>query len=118
MEDPRPVCPGHDELMKIAFETRRDVQHLTDTVNKFMSLIESTGDRVRYLEINGAKISQDNAANIKELDKRVEETEQFMDSHIAAAKETSKIAAIIAGTISTLGVIIGIAISLILWGKP
>jgi hypothetical protein len=48
---------------------------------------------------------------------RVDTLEGFKDGHTAAEKETSKIAAIVAGVISTFGVLIGIGIAIFSGGR-
>lgn len=119
-EEPRThiICQGHEELRDIALGTRNDVKHLTETVQRFITQLEGLELRVWTLEMNGAKISQDNAAGLKELCKRVDEIETFVSGHAAASREASKIAAIIAGGISITSTIISIAVSLYFWGKP
>jgi hypothetical protein len=110
-------CAGHEELRDIALGTRNDVKHLQESVSKFMLSIESHEIRVRYLEINGAKISQENAIGLKDVVDRVDVLEGFKDGHQAAEKETSKLAAIVAGIISTVGVLIGIGIAVFSGGR-
>lgn len=75
-------------------------------------------DRVRYLEVNGAHISQDNANNVHILVGRVDVLEGFVIDHDAQVKQSAKIAGIVAGIIATIGVIVTIAISLYYWGRP
>jgi hypothetical protein len=83
-----------------------------------MNQLDNHESRLRYLEINGAKISQDNAIGLKEISARVDCLEEFTNGHDAAAKESGKIAAIIAGIVSIAGTLIGIGISVWAWGRP
>ncbi|CAK0771207.1 hypothetical protein CCP3SC15_420012 [Gammaproteobacteria bacterium] len=70
-EEQRLVCNGHQELREIALETRNDVRHMTDEIRMYMQRKdreeEALKARVAYLELNGAKISQENAANIVKI---------------------------------------------------
>lgn len=117
MEGDRPLCVGHEELRDIALGTRNDVKHLQESVTQFMASIESHESRLRYLEINGAKISQDTAAGLRDVMGRVDILEGFKDGHNAAEKETSKIAAIVAGVISAIGAVVGVLVSMFSGGQ-
>lgn len=132
-----------ETIKTISLVTQNDVKHLNENVQRFIAQMEDHEGRIRYLEINGAKISQQNANNIKDLtvrvdclevqgtklaqdnaneirdlSKRVDTCEGFVESHQAAARETGKIAAIIAGIVSIVGTLIGTAIAIYAWGKP
>ncbi len=109
-------CAGHEELRDIALGTRNDVKHLQETIVQFMQFVNDHEARVRSLEIHGAKISQDNAEVLKSVVGRVDVLEGFKDGHAAAERETSKLAAIVAGGISTCGAVVSILLSLF-WGR-
>jgi len=75
-------------------------------------------ERVRYLEQNGAKISQENAKGLAVVAGRVDVLEGFVTVHDAQVKQSAKIAGIVAGIIATIGVLVTIGVSLYYWGKP
>lgn len=117
MSEERIMCAGHEELRDIALGTRNDVKHLQETIVQFMQFVNDHESRVRSLEIHGAKISQENAEGLKLVVDRVDTLEGFKDGHNAAERETSKIAAIVAGVISSIGVLIGIVIAVFSGGQ-
>jgi hypothetical protein len=111
------VCTGHEELRDIALGTRNDVKHLNEAVQRFIAQMENHEGRIREIEIQGSKISQDNSETIREISKRVDTVEEFVDGHRAAAAETSKIAAIVAGVVSTVCTVIGVVLSIWFTGR-
>ena len=113
MDDKRSgTCTGHDELKVIAIETRKDIQHLNVTMQDYVRILTKCEERVRHLEINGAGISQKNAADLIELEKRVDDVESNFDVIKGAEKQAGKIAALVAFLIS-----LGIGVITIFWGK-
>lgn len=114
---PVPVNKELRDIRDIAIGTRSDISHLREELQRFMNQLDNHESRLRYLEINGAKISQDNAIGLKEISVRVDCLEEFANGHKAATQESGKIAAIIAGIISITGTLIGIGISLWAWGR-
>lgn len=77
-DDTRPIaaaCQGHEELRDIALETRNDVKHLTEELRHYMARKDHQDElmdsRITYLELNGAKISQENRVNVAALTERV-----------------------------------------------
>lgn len=111
------VCKGHDELRTMVIQTQIKLDHISLQITDLLQKLEESDERVRHLQIYGAKISQDNAEDIKELTKRMEGAESFIDGHKAASDEAAKIAAMISGSISAAGVVVGIIATWLLWGK-
>jgi len=115
MADERTVtCSGHDELREIAVETRKDIQYLNITIQDLIKLLRQCDERIRYLEANGANISQKNAKDLTNLEKRVDVVESNFDVIKGAEKHAGKVAALVAGIVS----LIVAAVSLIIqWLK-
>jgi predicted nuclease with TOPRIM domain len=138
-----PVVSDLEAIKTISLVTQNDVKHLNENVQRFISQMENHEDRIRYLEINGAKISQKNATDIKDLSVRVDCLEvsgtklaqdntseireisrqvdlcqDFIEGQKAANAQTGKIAAIIAGIVSVVGTLVGTAIAIYAWGRP
>ncbi len=108
----------HDILVvivtkQIAMQDSIDV--FQDAQAFFNSHIE---ERVRYLEVNGAQISQDNSKTLSLVTGRVDVLEGFVTVHDAQVQQSAKIAGIVAGIIATIGVIVTILVSVFYWGKP
>jgi CHASE3 domain sensor protein len=62
-------------------------------------------ERVRDLEVNGSKITQEHCKELDDLNKRVGNLEEFTVAHEATVRETTRIAAIVAGIIAAVGVV-------------
>ena len=91
-----------------------------------MSADEPQTDREWIMRIDGKvdQLSTDLKAFIKDTkdrrgncDHRLETLETFRTDHEAQIKATNRSAAIIAGAISTIGVLFGILISIWPWGR-
>lgn len=111
------ICPGHEELRTIVIQTQIEVKHLAEAITRTLEKMEELDENVRDLQIHGAKISQDNAENLKELTKRVKFVEDFVEGHKAATAESAKIAAGVATVISLVIALGGLLVAMF-WGKP
>lgn len=62
-------CAGHEELRDLVISARGDIKNLSETLNKYIERKDAEDEKqtaaIDYLRMNGAKISQDNAADIK-----------------------------------------------------
>jgi isopenicillin N synthase-like dioxygenase len=108
----------HDILVVIATKQgsmQESINVFHDAQAFFNANIE---ERLRYLEQNGAKISQDNAKGLVVVSGRVDVIEGFVIDHDAQVRQSAKIAGIVAGVIATVGVIVTIAVTIWYWGKP
>lgn len=96
MGDDRPTlrfqaqCAGHEELRDIVIETRSEVRMLSGQITQFMDRLDKHNTRIDSLE-------------------------SYRDTQIGAERSTNRTAAIIAGGISTFGVLVGILIAF--WPK-
>lgn len=140
---PEPFASDIEAIKTISLVTQNDVKHLNESVQRFLSQMENHEGRIRYLEINGAKISQKNASDIKdisarvdclevggtkvaqdsaselrELSRKMDTCQEFIDGHKAASEQTTRLAAIIAGIVSIVGTLVGTAIAIYAWGRP
>ena len=115
-------CEGHEELKVAIAENNLKIDHLTDTLDRWMlrttSDVTEQSKKIEYLQIYGSKETQDNTVAIKEIAVRVDDLEAFKKGHDAAQAETTRIAAIIAGTISVSVAIVTVVLSLWQWGRP
>jgi len=103
------TCANHDELLKVAVKTASNVESLTEQVKTFLELYKGVDDRVRDLQINGARISQDNSKEIKVIVSRVDTLENDKSQRQGAEREAAKIGAIV-------GSVIGAAASIVTVG--
>ena len=58
-------------IRDIVIETRVDVRHIRESLDKLSECIRDHDERLREIEIEGSKISQINTANIVKLKARV-----------------------------------------------
>lgn len=111
------VMSDHDLLVVIATK-QETMQTSIDTFQDAQSFFNAQiEERLRYLEQNGAKISQDNATGLSVVEGRVDVLEGFVTVHDAQVKQSAKIAGLVAGIIATIGVIVTIVLSVFYWGK-
>jgi CHASE3 domain sensor protein len=104
MKDFGEMC-DHDILVVIATKQ----MSLQDTLNDFIDrqgfFNAQMDERVRDLEVNGSKITQEHCKELDDLNKRVGNLEEFTVAHEATVRETTRIAAIVAGIIAAVGVV-------------
>ena len=114
-------CDGHEELRDIALETSNDLKHLKEelhvsntNITRFMSALDDSNKRITYLEIHGAKISQDTAEDVALLREEFE----VISKDVALQKNdsgwTCRISSYVLGIIS--GLIIDVVIVFVLGG--
>ena len=94
------VCQGHEELRDIAIETRSCVDNMNKNLSMFIEESHENGKRIRYLELNGAKVSQTNAKDIEILKADVDILKSNEDVRKGIEKQAIKTAAIVGGIIS------------------
>ncbi len=80
-------CAGHEELRDIVIETRAEVRMLSGQINQFMTAMARQEERIEVLEAE-------------------------RHQRIGAEKNATRTAAIVAGIISTGGVVVGLILAL------
>lgn len=62
-------CAGHEELRDLVICARQDINNLSETLNKYIERKDAEDEKqtkaIDDLRMNGAKISQENAADVK-----------------------------------------------------
>ena len=108
----------HDILVVIATK-QGSMQESIDVFHDAQAFFNSQIDtRLRDVETNGSKLTQDNCIAILKVSDRVGALEEFTIGHEAQVKETSRIAAITAGSISIIVAVVTVVFSFWQWGKP
>jgi len=95
----------HDILVVIATK-QASMQDSIDQFHDAQAFFNAAIDeRVRSLEVHDATISQENAQGLVKVCERVDKLEDFCVSHQAQTREMTRIAAIVAGVITAVGVV-------------
>lgn len=68
-------------LRDIVIETRVDVRHIREALDKISECIKDHDERLRQIEISGSAISQDTQKNVVKLQVRVSNLETDSESH-------------------------------------
>jgi hypothetical protein len=84
------ICSGHQDLRDIVIETRTVVLDIRNCIKRLEECGESQEGRIRYLEINGAGVSQQNAKDIEAVDGRVKILEKSLTSGDAVDEAKQK----------------------------
>jgi hypothetical protein len=104
------VCDGHQELRDIVIETRTDVRYIKESIDRLNHCLGETEQRVSYLELNGANISRQNAADLKVLDKKVDKIEKTC---LTADVEHKVEKSWVDNTYAKIGIVGGLAASIV-----
>jgi hypothetical protein len=104
------ICDGHQELRDIVIETRTDIKYIRESIDRINNNLDVQEKRLGYLEVNGAKISQDNAKDIKLVSARVEGVEKTC---LTSETEHKTEKTWVDTTYAKIGIVGGILISIV-----
>jgi len=120
-------CAGHEELRDLVISARGDINNLSETLNKYIDRKDAEDEKqnaaIDNLRMNGAKISQDNAADIKIIYRKLRCIEGKHQGEVDVDKwyqtELGRVAiivGIIVGGLGILGSLVDLAMRLHLFG--
>ena len=120
-------CAGHEELRDLVICARVDINNLSETLNKYINKKDAEDEKqtaaIDNLRMNGAKISQDNAADIKVIYGKLRCIEGKHQGEVEVEKwyqtELGRVAIIVGimvGGLGILGSLVDLAMRLHLFG--